>query len=138
LNITGGTITTSGANYAVVSVATTGVVILTGQGYTETKQIHGVYDESLDPSTPQNILNVDEATLVHGGNVDAIAECVFNYYQKRYRQTVTLYAPDIEIGKSASIETYQNNSIVGIIEKLDMDLSGGYRVKTEISGEVAT
>ena len=138
LSISGATITTSGANYAIVSVATTGTVLLTGQGYTDTLQVYGVYNTGLDANVKVNIPGIKDATLVNSSNVASITQLVYNYYQQRYLQKVKLYNPTAEAGKTALVDALYNRQIAGIVEKLDLDLSGGFTAKAEINGVVVT
>jgi len=138
LSISGATITASGANYAIVSVATTGTVLLTGQGYTDTLQVYGVYNTGLDANVKVNIPGIKDATLVNSSNVASITQQVYNYYQQRYLQRVKLYNPTAEAGKTALVDALYNRQIAGIVEKLELDLSGGFTAKAEINGVVVT
>lgn len=136
LSISGGSIASTGANFAIVHVVTAGTVVLSGQGYTETKQVFGVYNTTLDSNVKQNILSVTNATLVNRDNVGSVAQRVYEYYQQRYLQKVKLYSPSIEVGKTALIDTLYNRQMAGTVEKMTLDLSGGFTVKAEITGGV--
>lgn len=136
LTITGATITTSGANYAIINVATTGTVVLTGQGYTDTLQTYGVYNTALDANVKPNILTVTDATLVNSETVEEVTQRVYDYYQQRYVQNVKLYVPEIEVGKVVLIDTLYNQQIRGTVEKMRLDLSGGFTAKVEMTGVV--
>lgn len=131
-------IVSSGANYAVLDVTVEGVIVLGGSGYNDTKQVYGVYNTELDPSIPKNILSITDATLVNPANVETITQRVYDYYQQRYLQKVKLYAPTAEPGKSVLIDTLHNRQISGIVEKMSLDLTGGFLSQTEIVGVVNT
>jgi hypothetical protein len=126
----------SGANYAVINVTTEGTVVLLGQGYTETKLVEGVYNTELDPSVLGNILGIPDVTLVHSTIAKDTAQRVYDYYQQRYLQKVKLYAPRAEVGRSILIDTLFNKQIGGIMEKMTLDLTGGFVVNAEITGIV--
>jgi hypothetical protein len=136
LSITGGTITTSAANYAILNVAVGGTVVLTGQGYTDTAQVHGVYNGTLDSTVKPNILSVTDATLVNRDNMTAVAQRVYDYYQQRYTQKVKLYKSTAQVGYSAIVDTLYNRQMAGIVEKMAVDLTGGYVMQAEITGGV--
>lgn len=134
LSITGATISESGANYAVVTVAVAGTVALSGQGYTDTRQVAGVYNDALDPNIPKNILSVNSGTLVNPDNVGEITQRIYDYYQQRYVQKVKLFAPTAEPGKSVVIDTLYSRQIGGVVEKMSLNLAGGFTAKAVIVG----
>jgi len=136
LQVTGASIASSGANYAILNVATPGTVTLDGEGYDDTKQVLGIHNLTLDPNVPKNILSISDATLVHNGNIQTVTQRVYDYYQQRYLQKVKLYAPSVEPGRSTTVETLYNQQIGGVIEKMTLDLTGGYTSQTEIVGVV--
>ncbi len=138
LSATGATIAASGANYATLTVASGGVVTLSGQGYTDTRRVVGVYDATLDTYVKTNILTIADATLVCSDNVATVAQRVYDYYQQRYTQKVKLFAPSAAAGNSVLVDTLYSKQILGIVEKMDINLTGGYIVKAEITGVVAT
>lgn len=136
LSITGATITASGANYAIISVASEGSVVLSGQGYTDTTQVFGVYNTTLDANIKTNVLKVTDATLVNYANVAEVTQRVYDYYQQRYLQKVKLFVPSIEVGQTALIDTLYSKQIRGVVEKMSIDLSGGFISQAEITGVV--
>ena len=134
LAVTGATIASSGVNHAVLSVAAAGDVKLTGLDYVDTRTVYGVY---LDPPiTPDNFIKIDEDALITSTNAQDVAQLVFDYYQNRYTQSATLYKPTVKIGDQVYIETLYDQQIFGIIEKMIVNLAGGYRVKTDVVGVV--
>jgi hypothetical protein len=137
LSITGGTIASSGANYAVVTVGTGGTVVLSGQGYTDTKQVSSVYNTALDANVKPNILSINDATLINPSNAATTAQKVYAYYQQRYLQKVKLFSPSATPGDSVLIDTLYNQQIGGLVEKMSINLSGGFVAQTEITGGVA-
>lgn len=134
LNISGGTITESWANYAIIQVATAGIVTLNGQIYKDTTQVYTVRNTTLDSTIKPNVLKVEDATLVNSSNLIDVTQRVYDYYQQRYRQKVKLFAPTVEIGDVVTIDTLYNKKIRGVVEKMSIDLSGGFVVQAEITG----
>jgi hypothetical protein len=135
LAVVGATIIESGANYAVLNV--TGAahnVTLSGQIYTEKKMIFSVYTPDLPASVSPNIVRVEEATLVSPTNGQAIAQRVYDYYQQRYIQKMRLFASQIAIGDVALAETLYGQQIRGVVEKTEINLSGGFISQVEITG----
>jgi hypothetical protein len=137
LSITGATITESGANYAIVDVASEGTVTLTGQVYIDTVTIAGVY-MSLDSDVKTNILKITDASLVNSSNGATIAQSIYDYYQERFVIKPKLYAPSVNPGGSVLVDTLYSRQISGIIEKMEVDLAGGFIAKTTIVGELET
>ena len=136
LSVTGASISSSGANYAVLSVSAAVTVVLTGLGYTDTSQVYGVYTQGLGSNVKSNVLSITNATLVNRSNVAEITQRIYDYYQQRYLQKVKLFAPTAEVGKSVVIDTLYNQEILGIVEKMNINLSGGFVSDTEIVGVV--
>jgi hypothetical protein len=135
LSITGGTITESGANYAVINVATAGTVVLAGLVYVVTDTLYGEY---LPPSSSRkdNIVKITDATLVTSGNGATICLAVFDYYQQRYRQNFKMFAPgsSARVGATVNLETLYSNYLYGVIEKMTTNLTGGAVADTEVVG----
>ena len=136
LSVTGATITESGANYAMLSVAVAGTVILSGLVYVDTVTKHGIYTSGLPEGTKQNVLVIEEATMVNSLNGVAIAQSVYDYYQERYVQKMKLYVPNAHIGRKCYVDTLYGRQIVGVAEKMTTDLARGFIAQTEIVGTV--
>jgi hypothetical protein len=137
LSITGGTITESGANYAIVDVASTGAVEITGRGYDDTAEIVTVETPGLSSSVRKKVLEVKDATLINPDNADDTAQRVYDYYQQRYLQKVKLFASLAKPGDPVLIDTLYNRQLAGIIEKMTTNLTGGFLNTTEIVGVIS-
>lgn len=135
LSISGASITSSDANYAVIAVIWPGAVILSGLKYTDAQQIHGVYNSGLDVNVPINVLSLT-STLVSSAIAPTVAQRVYDYYQQRYSQKTKLFAPSAQAGDAVLIDTLKNRQISGTIEKMSLNLSGGFTVQTEITGVI--
>lgn len=136
LSVSGATISESGANYAILTVASTGTVTLSGLGYKDTQTSYSVVNGALDADTPERTVTIKNVTLIHNNNAATIAQRVYDYYQQRYQQDVKLYAPSVEPGKSVSVETLYNREIGGVMEKMEIDLANGFTAKAKIVGVV--
>lgn len=133
LSVTGATITESGANYAIISVASAGAVSLMGKVYEDTETVHGMY-MSLPITVKENVLQVTDATLVNSTNGDVLVRRLYDYYQQRYVQKLKLFAPTIKPGGSVILDTLYGRSLKGVVEKMNSDLAGGFIVQTEVVG----
>lgn len=135
LTVTGGTILSSNVNYAKISVTTASEITLTGKNYNDTTSIVGVYMPELPANEKQNILQVDAATLINESNAKAVAQRLYDYYQKRYENTGDIILQNEEVGKMVTMESLSNKSIKGIVESMEINLTGGYIADTKIIGE---
>lgn len=99
-------------------------------------QIFGVYNTNLAPGDKENILKVEEATLVSNSNALEVAQRVYNYYQMRHQDDGEILVRDEEVGQIVTIDTLHNQQVQGIIEKLDINLTGGFIANTTITGGV--
>jgi hypothetical protein len=136
LVVTGATISSSGANYAIIVVATPGTVTLSGQGYTDTTKVVAQVLSGLSSSTPTNTISITDATLVNSSNIATVLAQAFAYYQQRYQQKVTLYANPLAAGASVLIDSLFGSRVAGIAEQLSVDLAGGFVSKATITGVI--
>ena len=133
--ITGGTITESGANYAVISVATVGTVTLIGLVYVVTDKLYSEYLPA-DPNRKDNIIKISDATLVNSSNGATVCSGLYDYYQQRYQQKMKLFSPasGVRVGATVNAETLYGNSLYGVIERMTTNLFGGNVADTEVVG----
>jgi hypothetical protein len=134
LEVTGGTITESGANYAIISVEEEGNVTLTGLGYTDTQKQFSITTSGLSSTVRANVLSVSGAYLVNSSNVEDVAQRLYDYNMQRYQQDVKLFAPTIETGEVVDVSTLSSRKIKGVVEHMDIDLAGGYIANCKIVG----
>lgn len=135
LTIAGGTITASNANYARITVASAGTVVLSGKTYADSTQVFGTYMPELPASEKTNVLKIEDATLVSNNNVQAVANRVYNYYQNRYQGEGTIVLDDEEPGQMKIMDSMNGRQVEGIIESLDIDLTGGFLANMRITGK---
>jgi len=135
LSVSGAIISASGANYAELTVASAGAVTLDGSVYDDTVT---VFSHGTPPTPPQteNRLRLENGSLVNSANAATIAELVYNYYAGRYKQSAKLIKPLAKIGDPVLIETLYDREINGIVEKMVVNLAGGYLAQTDVIGSV--
>jgi len=135
LSITGGTITESGANYAIVD--TDGdTVIISGRAYSDATKTFAKRDDDVPAGVRLNVLTINGATLISIDNAQETAERIFDYYQQRYKQTVKLYGLPVEVGESALVDAMLGYKVGGIIERSEINLAGGYVFDSTVIGTV--
>lgn len=123
----------AGVNDAVVNVITEGTVTLTGTAYVDAKKIYSVR-ATIGAYDKQNVIKITDATLVSSANGQAVADRVYAYFSQRYKQIVRLYAPLAEPGNIALIDTLYGRKLIAGIEKMELDLSGGFIADIEAIG----
>mgnify|MGYP001013365753 FL=1 len=97
-------------------------------------RIFGVYSTSLAPGDKENILKVEEATLVSNSNALEVAQRVYDYFQMRHQNEGEILLQNEECGQIVTIDSLHNQKIKGIVEKLDIDLTGGFIAASTITG----
>ena len=135
LSISGAIILDSNCNYALINVLSPGPVVLAGQKYVDTTKVTGVYMASLPAGSKQNILKVEDATLVSSACAQDVAQRVYDYYQRRIEQTVSMVLESEQVGHTVEVETLHNELRSGAIESLETNLTGGFITKAIIVGE---
>ena len=119
LSATGFTITESGSNYAILSA---GTGVLTGQKY-----IHNTRQVSRDvaQANTENVVSVEDATLVSLVNSVSVAERLANYYG-----CLETIDGDIALGRQSTGDVvnayhpYDKEMVQACIESLDITASG--------------
>lgn len=99
-------------------------------------QIFGVYNTNLAPGDKKNILKVKNATLVSNFNALEVAQRVYAYYQLRYQDDGEILLQDEKCGQLIAIDSLHDEEIQGIVERLDINLTGGFIAEATITGGV--
>lgn len=130
-----------GANYVYLHVPNPGgQSLITGKPWHESTQLFEWKSEDAD-NARANVWKIDDAMLVSSIRtsteetaVEVLARVVA-YVNLRYQQEITLFpCTDVGLGKIAVVDSLWGKDIVGIVEKMTSDLSGGYLIGTEIVG----
>lgn len=135
ISVSGAALRMQHANYAVLDVDAEQNVVVTGRHYTDTTRVVGKYMAVLPAGQKQSVLTVNDATLVSRANAQRVAENIYNYHQKRVQQNFTFLLDGEEAGKSYAVETLYGQSKDGMIEAMDINLTGGYLAKVTVTGE---
>lgn len=135
--ITGGTLTGSGANW--VTVTAQGPVTLCAQKYIHSTRQHTKVDPAATAQERNDVLTVQDVTLVHAGNVSQVLERL--YETARLRQTLE---QDVVIdghyaGQRVATEAPWGGQLRGYITSMESDLTPtGHTASVTILGvEVA-
>lgn len=96
--------------------------------------IFGVYNNNLQPGDKVSVLKVEDATLVSNSNAIELAQRVYDYYQLRHQDEGEILLQSEECGQLVTIDSLNNKQIQGIVEKLDIDLTGGFIANATITG----
>lgn len=135
LTANGATIIASGANYAIISVPSTGTVTITGKEYEDNTSVVGVYASELPANAKPNVILCDEnATLVSSANALDIAQRLYSFYQKRYEDEGDMILGTQKVGETWRMNSLNNRDIVGTIQSLDINLITGV-ASAKITGE---
>lgn len=97
------------------------------------------YLTELESFTRENKIVIDSATMITEGNYETIGDWVLSYYQQRHRAKVKLFGTQIYPGECVSLETnVSGKRVLGLIEKIRTNLSGGFISEIEIIGDIDT
>ena len=133
LSCTGAAIIESGVNYAKLRVTAAGEVTLTGRAYEDQMSLGGsVYVASLPAGARANVKTVENVTL--SADPQAVAQRLFNFYQKRVEDTGDLFPVDAAAGDLVELQIKDGKTLTGIVESMDIDLTGGGIAKAVVAG----
>jgi hypothetical protein len=130
-----------GANHVFLHVPNPGgQSLVTGKPWYESTQLFEWMSEDAD-NARANVWKIDDAMLVSSVRTSTeetaleVLARVVAYVNLRYQQEITLFpCTDVGLGKIAVVDSLWGKDIVGIVEKMTSDLSGGYLIGTEIVG----
>ncbi len=134
LSVTGATILSSGANHAVLNVTAAGNVVLQGKRYNDNTRTFGVYNPNIPAGEKINIVTVKKGTLISTGNAAVVAQKIYNYYQLRHQDDGMILLIDEKCGEFITLDSLYDQQIEGYIEKLDINLTGGFIADMTITG----
>ena len=133
LTISGGTITESGVNYAVITAA--GNVVLSGKGYNHATKTIRKSNPNITYGEKQNTIKFEETTLISSSNSAEIIEKVYDYYLKNKTLKCDFVLSGEETSDTVKIETEFAGTKKGIIKSLDLDIKNKLIGKAEIQIE---
>ena len=133
LSITGATIASSGVNYALVTVSSSGTVTITGTPLVDSTKVY-VYEAGNLDAASRAQASVADSTLVSAANAAALAQFLYEDYQRRIVQSFKLTLEDEMPGDNADVDTFLGARATGIFTKLEIDLTGGFLADCEVRG----
>lgn len=116
LQITGGTITAQGSNYAEIT-GTGGNVTLTGKKYDHRENV--ILKENPNISRNKNIYEVKDATLVTASNAQEVLDRVYEYYQNNESVSCRVLMDEEQLGDVVEVDTDFDGKRVGTITKVE-------------------
>lgn len=124
-------------NYITINVTSGGTYILEETNYfREVTTSKSLLNGSLPANTPPNIVVINDAFLVRPANVDTIIQRVYDYYAQRYLQKTRLFAHPLAPGDSIFVDVQSGRQMIGIVERMETDLAGGFVSDVEIIGVI--
>ena len=116
LTITGGTISESGHNYAVIS-GTGANVVLNGKKYNHSAVAITKEDERI--TNRKNIAEAKDATLINSANAQAALERLYDYCRSNETISAKVVVEEQEVGQRGTIPTVFAGEKTGTIRKMD-------------------
>ena len=77
---------------------------------------------------------IKDATLIDPARASAVARRLLSYYQMRYTDEGQLLPGDEKIGQVIELQSIGGKSLTGPIQRLTVDLTGGYLIKATMRG----
>lgn len=136
LSITGAIINESNCNYAKITVESAGEVKITGYKYYHVTKVYESKLENLTDLDKENILQVTNATLIDDNIAKSVSKRILDFYQKTYKMNVDFKIDDEKISDTTIVDTLYNQKLKGNINKLDIDLTGGFIASATITGSL--
>ena len=132
LSISGGTLVSSGANYATVTAS--GTVTITGKKYIDNKVVATRLNPRTSVQDKNNIIEITDATLINANNVNSVLDNVYNYslFLSKIHQSIIV---DGEYPRKmvSSVNAY-GNRVFGYITKMDLSFTRNTYAEIELVG----
>jgi hypothetical protein len=133
LSCSGGTITKSGINYAVVAVTSAGTVTITGRKYESSTSVYTIEEPGLT-NTKRAQATIDGNYLLSPDKAEAVAQFIYDDYQRRIVQKFKIAVDDEEVGDNVDVDTMLGARKAGVITSMKIDLTGGFLADLEVRG----
>ena len=135
--VTGATVVSyDNINYILtLSVTVDGNVSVTVPEMNDVTTLKGIYNGALPVGAEKNIFKVANGVFIGTSILDVTTQRLYDYYQQRYAQKTRLYASQISVGNSVLIDSLSGYRIIGVAEKVNINLSGGFIVDAQIVGD---
>ena len=131
--ISGGTITGSGANW--VTINANGSVTLTGKKYLHSTVRHAKRNPEATAAERSNVYVADDATLVHSGNVAAVLQRLYDISLLRQTLTQDVVITTQRAGQIVPTENPWGELMRGYITSMESDLTpSGHTASVTVLG----
>lgn len=128
LTITGGTIVSSGDNYAVIS-GTGSEVILSGYGYNHNTEIVEMDNEYVYRN--KKVVESKDATLVTSANASAVLNSMFDYYTNNESLKADAILNDVQLSDIVQLNSFEGTK-TAVINALSMKFYGEIKAGVEM------
>ena len=136
ITCTGGTIQSSNANSAIISVSSNTNVVVQGYEYVDSTQDIFIENSSLAGNEKSNVLKIDSVYLINSSNAQAIGQRIIDYYNGKYTTKFKYVLDDEKTADNVILDEQYGNILNGFITELDIDLTGGYVAKAKVIAKV--
>ncbi len=133
LSISGGTINSSGINYANITVESARTVTITGHKYESSTTTYTCETDNLADSA-RSQATADGIDVVSPANGAALAQFLYEDYRRRVVQSFGLILENEAAGDIVDVDTMLGARKTGIITKMNIDLTGGFIADCEVRG----
>lgn len=119
------------SNYVSVRVETAGQITIWGYPWLSSERPHAY---AVQTDAEKNVISVDNAMLIGTDNVLQVLSKLVDYYQLRYRKSVTLFPYRLVLGNLYTVDSLRDKRLIGVASKAKSDLTGGYLINAEFLG----
>lgn len=123
-----------GPNNLFLEVQEAGTVTVTGYPWVDSKRSFLFYESIEQEYANKNALKIADATMISVDNAQSVLDQAKDYYRQRYTKNISLLPSDVKTGDILLTHTIYQKNILGIVQKIDFDLAGGYIAKTDLLG----
>lgn len=131
--ITGGKIVESGVNYVIISA--TGNVTLTAKTYVHSTVRRSAVNSLATASERNNVQTIENATLIHSGNVESILARMLQFANMRQTLTQSAVIEGQHAGQKVRADDPWGGLVTGYVTSLDSNLTqNGHTASVTIIG----
>lgn len=132
--ITGGNIVGSGENW--VKITASGTVTLTGKKYVHSTSVRRKENPYATAAEKGNVVSVENATLIHSGNVEETIDRLFEYHTLKNVLTQDVVVTDQKAGQKAKSSNPWGTVTVGYITSMESEFTyTGHTASITIRGK---
>ncbi|WP_312044809.1 hypothetical protein [Anaerotignum sp.] len=133
ISVSRGTIAQFGVNYCIVNSTAAGECTVSGKKYDDSQKTIQKRLPNI-PAGEKELIEKVDCRLIHSINSNEITQRLLDIYQYRIEQSLSFILDRESVGDLADIETEYGVYRGAVVEKLDIDLTGGYVTKAVVVG----